>query len=235
MSSLKGKHAREYDEDEPSFELCTPLLTLPCIWPFYSNPDINSAALREVLTFHVQKFPALLPNLIVSCLYSPNVTKMTRHELQQRLKDDGIRREQIGSETKVVSGNGKKYVIVPDSDNWDQFFVYDISVSVTRDDVDVTRGYLFRNMSFIGVNRSSNTSRAIARFFKAYHASRFVSSVDLANINDSSDGTSLMVQDTSYSWNHLPPSTPITALNDMFAFRRRLFVSNKVCQFHADK
>ena len=113
--------------------------------------------------------------------------------------------------------------------------MYDISVSVARDDVDVTRGYLFRNMSFIGVNRSSNTSRAIASFFKAYHASRFVGSVDLANINDSSDGTSLMVQDTPYSWNHLPPSTPITALNDMFAFRRRLFVSNKVCQFHADK
>ncbi len=163
---------------------------------------------------------------------------MTRHELQQVLKDDGIRREQIGSETKVVSGNGKKYVIVPDSDNWDQFFVYGISVSVARDDVDVTRGYLFRKMSFIDVNRSSTPSRAIASFFKAYHASRFVGSVDLANINDSSDGSSLMVQGTTYSWNHLPPSTPSTALNDMFAFRKRLFeffVSNKVCQFHVDK
>lgn len=176
--------------------------------------------------YYAQNFPALHPTLIVPCLYSPTVTKMTRRALQQQLKDDGIRRDKIGDKTKVVSGNGKKYVIVPDRDNWEQLFVYDISVSATRDDVDVTRGYIFRKKSFIDANRSSNTSRALASFFEQYHADRFVGSIDLANIKDSSDGSSLMVNARPYYWNYPPPSlTPSTTLNDMFAFRRKLFVS----------
>ena len=175
---------------------------------------------------NVLKYPSLSPNLIVVCLYSVTFKKLTKREFRSRMGNVTIG----NAEAQIVSeryrlGNKKKYFIMPDGENSEQVIAYDISVSGTRDDVDQTRGFMWRNKSFVDVNRSSNASRSVRKFLLHYHENRFEDGIDLADINDLSDGSSLVQNGRTYNWNAPPPNTTV---NGFFAFRRELYVSNKV-------
>lgn len=138
----------------------------------------------------------------------------------------------IGREAHIISlrsrsGNNRKYFIIPDGDNAEQVIVCDISVSGTRHDVDLTRGFMWRNKSFVDVNGSSTSSRSVATFLSRFHEERFVDGIDLTDIKDMSNGSSLVRNGQTYSWNVPPPNT---TLNGLFIFRRELYyVSIKVC------
>eukprot|EP00574_Skeletonema_japonicum_P000064 CAMPEP_0201739502 /NCGR_PEP_ID=MMETSP0593-20130828/45815_1 /ASSEMBLY_ACC=CAM_ASM_000672 /TAXON_ID=267983 /ORGANISM="Skeletonema japonicum, Strain CCMP2506" /LENGTH=562 /DNA_ID=CAMNT_0048233775 /DNA_START=1489 /DNA_END=3178 /DNA_ORIENTATION=- len=186
-----------------------------------SNPDIPTAEMRRALLSNVLKYPSLSPNLIVVCLYSVTFKKLTKREFRSRMGNVTIG----NAEAQIVSeryrlGNKKKYFIMPDGENSEQVIAYDISVSGTRDDVDQTRGFMWRNKSFVDVNRSSNASRSVRKFLLHYHENRFEDGIDLADINDLSDGSSLVQNGRTYNWNAPPPNTTV---NGFFAFRRELY------------
>lgn len=130
-------------------------------------------------------------------------------------------RAQIVTGRQKQSGSNPRYCIVPNPADRDHFFAYNMSGFRS---VDLTRGFMVDGWSF---GHFTNQPKNLATCVQQYHNSRFVGDVDLTVMNDLSNGNSLVRNGQTHTWNCPPPNT--MAVNGLFAFRRELYVSNKVC------